>query len=126
AVAGHDADLVIETYGIKKGGKFTSIEGDVHGSVLHLAHQPATADAQRRREAARKKLFAAREQRVHPPKDDKILTDWNGLMIAALAEAAQAFDRPDYDAAARRTADFLLARMRTKDGRLLHRFRDGD
>jgi len=125
-VAGPDADLLIETYGIKKGGNFTSVEGDVHANVLHLAVPPATADAERRLQAARKKLFAAREQRVHPPKDDKILTDWNGLMIAALAEAAQVFDRPDYDAAARRAADFLLMRMRAKDGRLLHRFRDGD
>ncbi len=126
AATGPDADLVIETYGIKKGGNFTSIEGDVHANVLHLAHPPATDDAERRLEAARKKLFAVRQQRVHPPKDDKILTDWNGLMIAALAEAAQVFDRPDYDAAARRAADFLLTRMRTKDGRLLHRFRDGE
>ena len=126
AVTGPDADLVIETYGIRKGGNFTSIEGDVHANVLHLAVPPATADARRRLEAARKKLFAAREQRVHPPKDDKILTDWNGLMIAALAEAAQVFDRPDYDSAARRAADFLLTRMRANDGRLLHRFRSGD
>ncbi len=126
AVTGPDADLVIETYGIKKGGNFTSLEGDVHANVLHLAVPPSTADGQHRLEAARKKLFVAREQRVHPPKDDKILTDWNGLMIAALAEAAQVFDRPDYDAAARRVADFLLTRMRTKDGRLLHRFRDGE
>src|SRR5216684_7266068 len=126
SVAGADADLVTETYGIKKGGNFTTPEGDRHANVLHLAVPPATADAQRRLEAARKKLFAAREQRVHPPKDDKILTDWNGLMIAALAEAAQVFNRPDYDAAARRAADFLLTRMRSSDGRLLHRFRAGD
>lgn len=126
AVTGVNADLVIQTYGVRKGGNFTSIEGDEHANVLHLAVSPATVDIQRRLEAARKKLFAAREQRVHPPKDDKILTDWNGLMIAALAEAAQVFDRPDYDAAARRAAGFLLTRMRTKDGRLLHRFRDGE
>ncbi|HYS54621.1 MAG TPA: thioredoxin domain-containing protein [Thermoanaerobaculia bacterium] len=123
AVTGPDADLVIETYGIKKGGNFTSVEGDVHANVLHLVVSPAPVDAQRRLEAARKKLFAARGRRVHPSKDDKILTDWNRLTIAALAEAAQVFDRPDYDAAARRAADFLLTRMRTRDGRLLHRFR---
>jgi len=126
AVASTDADLVIETYGVKKGGNFTTPEGDMHANVLHLAVVTATAEDQRRLEAARKKLFAAREQRVHPPKDDKILTDWNGLMIAALAEAAQVFNRPDYDAAARRAADFLLTRMRSSDGRLLHRFRSSD
>src|SRR2546428_3180780 len=126
AVAAPDADLVIETYGVRKGGNFTSVEGDIHANVLHLANPPATDEEQRRLETARKKLFAVREQRVHPPKDDKILTDWNGLMIAALAAAAQGFDRPDYDAAARRAADFLLTRMRAKGGRLLHRFRDGE
>ncbi len=126
AVTGEDANLVIETYGVKKGGNFTTPEGDVHANVLHLAVPPATIEAQRRLEAARKKLFAAREQRVHPPKDDKILTDWNGLMIAALAEASQVFDRSDYDQAAWQSADFFLKTMRLKNGRLLHRFRDGE
>jgi len=126
AITGADADLVIEAYGVEKGGNFTTPEGDVHGNVLHLVAAPATVDGRRRLEAARQKLFGMREQRVHPPKDDKILTDWNGLMIAALAEAAQVFGRADYDAAARRAADFLLTAMRTKDGRLLHRFRAGD
>ncbi len=126
SAVGADADLVIGTYGIKKGGNFTTPEGDMHANVLHLAVVPATVEDQRHLEAARRKLFVAREQRVHPPKDDKILTDWNGLMIAALAEAALVFDRPDYDAAARRAADFLLTSMRSNDGRLLHRFRSGD
>ena len=46
--------------------------------------------------AARRKLFAAREQRVHPGRDEKVLTSWNGLMLAAFAEAARALNRPDY------------------------------
>jgi uncharacterized protein YyaL (SSP411 family) len=58
-------------------------------------------------------------------KDDKILTDWNGLMIAALAKGAQAFDEPEYAEAARHTADFIIGNMRKPDGRLLHRYRDG-
>ncbi|HEX9459048.1 MAG TPA: thioredoxin domain-containing protein [Thermoanaerobaculia bacterium] len=135
SLLGDDAELFIAAYGIEKGGNFRGIEGDVHANVLHVAktaaelakeRNQAQRDVEQRLEAARKKLFAAREKRIHPPKDDKILTDWNGLMIAALAEAAQVFDRPDYDAAARRAADFLLTTMRTKDGRLLHRFRAGD
>jgi hypothetical protein len=135
SLLGNDADLFIAAYGVAKGGNFHGDEGDGHANILHVAKTPAEVASERkmprrvverRLEAARTKLFAAREKRVHPLKDDKILTDWNGLMIAALAEAAQVFDRPDYDAAARRAAGFLLATMRTKDGRLLHRFRDGD
>src|SRR5713101_2731771 len=130
-----DADLVIAAYGVEKGGNFHGDEGDVQANILRAAKTPAEIASERklpqhgveqRLDSARRKLFAAREKRIHPPKDDKILTDWNGLMIAALAEAAQAFDRPDYDIAPRRAAGFLLTTMRTKDGRLLHRFRAGD
>jgi hypothetical protein len=77
-------------------------------------------------ENARKKLFEHREKRVHPYKDDKILTDWNGLMIAALAKAGRAFDEPGYVDAARDAADFILNEMMTEDGRLLHRHREGE
>ena len=76
-------------------------------------------------EGVRKKLFAIREKRVHPHKDDKILTDWNGLMIAALARGAQVFDEPAYAKAAIRAMGFILQSLQTKDGRLLHRYRDG-
>ncbi len=74
----------------------------------------------------REKLFSTREKRVHPHKDDKILTDWNGLMIAALAKAAQVFENREYGKAARKAADFLLSTLRDEQGRLLHRFRDGE
>lgn len=76
-------------------------------------------------EDIRKKLFAVREKRVHPHKDDKILTDWNGLMIAALVRAAQVFDEPAYTRAALRAMDFIIQSLQTKEGRLLHRCRDG-
>jgi len=66
-----------------------------------------------------------REKRMHPGKDDKILVDWNGLMIAALAKGAQAFNEPKYLEAAMRAADFIQRNVRTSDGRLLHRYRDG-
>ena len=71
----------------------------------------------------RVKLFQTREWRVHPLKDDKILTDWNGLMIAALAKAAQALNAPEYAKAAKKAADFLLEKMQNSEGRLLHRYR---
>lgn len=75
---------------------------------------------------ALRKIFSSREKRIHPHKDDKILTDWNGLMITALAKAAQSFNNPDYAKAAERAAAFVLKHMRTPDGRLLHRYRDGE
>lgn len=72
------------------------------------------------------KLFAVREKRMHPHKDDKILTSWNGLMIAALAKGAQAMHEPIYAQAAMRAADFILDILRQKDGTLLRRYRLGD
>lgn len=77
-------------------------------------------------ENARKRLFQARVRRVPPFKDDKVLTDWNGLMIAALATGAQVLDKPEYAAAARRAARFILTNMREDSRRLLHRYRDGE
>ncbi|NGM81330.1 thioredoxin domain-containing protein [Paenibacillus sp. 7124] len=74
----------------------------------------------------REKLFAYREKRVHPSKDDKVLTSWNGLMIAALAKGAKAFQKPEYAKAAGAAADFIWERLRREDGRLLARYRDGE
>ncbi len=73
---------------------------------------------------ARKKLWQAREKRVHPHKDDKILTAWNGLMIAALAKAAQVLD-PAYAEPAEQAARFILDKLVNSQGRLLARYRDG-
>jgi uncharacterized protein YyaL (SSP411 family) len=74
----------------------------------------------------RKQLFDTREQRIHPLKDDKILTDWNGLMIAALAQGARILNKPEYEQAASKAADFILSKMIDKDGDLYHRFREGE
>ncbi|MFO8164021.1 MAG: thioredoxin domain-containing protein [Desulfatiglandales bacterium] len=77
-------------------------------------------------EDARRKLFAIRKRRIHPQKDDKILTSWNGLMITAFARGYQAFGNQAYVDAARRAADFVLKNLRTSFGRLLRRYRQGD
>jgi len=77
-------------------------------------------------DALRNKLFAAREKRVHPFKDDKILTSWNGLMIAALARGAWILGEQRYAEAAEKAAHFLLEKLRRGDGRLLARYRDGE
>ena len=79
-----------------------------------------------RLEGVRERLFLDRETRIHPLKDDKILADWNGLMAAALARAGRVFSEPDYIDAARAAVDFAQESMRTKDGRLQHRWRDGE
>ncbi|MCA9228017.1 MAG: thioredoxin domain-containing protein, partial [Planctomycetales bacterium] len=78
-----------------------------------------------RRELAesRQALFAAREQRVRPGKDDKVLVSWNALMIDALARAAGVLDEPRYLQAAQAAAHFIREQMRRPDGRLLHAWR---
>jgi uncharacterized protein len=73
----------------------------------------------------RKKLFEAREKRVHPGKDDKAIVAWNGLMIDAMARAGAALNEPEYVITADEVAGFICSRMRRDDGRLLHTFRKG-
>jgi uncharacterized protein YyaL (SSP411 family) len=77
-------------------------------------------------EKIRNRLFNAREKRVHPLKDDKILTDWNGLMIAALAFGSRVLEKPQYAEAARKAVQFILSKMKGDNGRIFHRFRDGE
>jgi uncharacterized protein YyaL (SSP411 family) len=83
-------------------------------------------DFSKKLKSIRKKLFNYREKRIHPHKDDKILTDWNGLMISALAKASQAFDDSSYSEAAEKSYMFIEKHLTTQDGRLIHRFRDGE
>jgi len=73
----------------------------------------------------REKLFAVRSQRIWPGRDEKVLASWNGLMISAMAQAAQVLREPKYSAAAERAADFVLSRMQSSPGRLLHAYKDG-
>jgi uncharacterized protein YyaL (SSP411 family) len=73
----------------------------------------------------KRRLMAARDQRVRPGLDDKRLTSWNALMVSALAEAGAVLERVEYLDAARACADFLLRELRTDDGRLLRTWKDG-
>lgn len=79
-----------------------------------------------RLELYRKELFDIREKRVHPYKDDKVLTAWNGLMIAALAIGGKVFESPQYILAAKRSVDFIYKKLFREDGRLLARYRQGE
>lgn len=95
------------------------------GAHWHLKiAQPLGPDDAPLRDSARAKLFAAREQRIRPGCDDKILTGWNALTIAGLARAARRLERPDWLVAARRALDFLL-QYHLRDGRLLATSRQG-
>jgi len=77
-------------------------------------------------ESIREKLLLARGKRVRPHKDDKVLVDWNGLMIAAYAKAAQTFGEERYRSSSKKAADFILNTMKKPDGRLMHRYRAGE
>jgi len=76
-------------------------------------------------EETRARLLQQREQRPKPLRDDKAIASWNGLALAALAEAARRLERPDWLEAARRLGDFLLGQLSDEDGRLRRSYRDG-
>ncbi|NQT88250.1 thioredoxin domain-containing protein [bacterium] len=130
-----DAALAIRVYHFEKQGNFIE-QGSQERTGTNIIHlrtplaeaakeeKMAEAALRGRLEAIRRKLFPVREKRIHPHKDDKILTDWNGLMIAAFARAGRVLGDPRYTAAAARSADFVLKQLRRKDGRLLHSYRD--
>jgi uncharacterized protein YyaL (SSP411 family) len=131
------ADLVIDVYNLAPDGNYQEEStGEQTGkNVLHLDRSLAEEAEQRdidvsvlreRLDTARETLFEARSERPRPGLDDKVLTDWNGLMVAALAKAARAFAEPEYEAVARDTAQFLLDSLQDADGRLLHRYREGE
>jgi uncharacterized protein YyaL (SSP411 family) len=88
---------------------------DVEAKMLGV---PET-ELRERLDSARRKLFEVRSRRVWPGRDEKILTAWNGLMIAAFARAYQVFEKPEYLLAATRAASFVRQRMRTPAGLLL-------
>jgi uncharacterized protein YyaL (SSP411 family) len=129
--------FVSNVFDIQESGNFSEeVTGTKWGAnILHLTRpmdelaeelEMNKEDFEAELENLRKKLFKLREKRERPLRDDKVLTDWNGLMIAALAKAARAFNRQDYTAAAERASDFIFSNMRQKDGKLLHRHRAGE
>ena len=115
-------------YDVSAHGNF---EGNSILNVVKTAQEVAerfnstTADVEQTLAVARGALFDAREERVKPGRDEKILTEWNGLMIHALAECGVVLDRPDALEAATVAADFILNSMSREDGRLYRSFKDG-
>ncbi|MHB8339025.1 MAG: thioredoxin domain-containing protein [Ignavibacteriaceae bacterium] len=125
-----DAKFIIGIFNLEQGGGHEKQSSDKSGgiNILHLKISPDEISAEliEKIESLRKKLFDFREKRIHPYKDDKILTDWNSLMISALARASQVFGKSDYIVAADKAASFILSNMTIKNGTLLHRYRDNE
>lgn len=128
AALGPDADLFMFAYDVSDRGNW---EGR---NILNRPRDPAEvaalyeldeAELERRLSANRQTLYAVRAGRVWPGLDDKVLTAWNGLMLAAFAEAGRALNRPDYTEIATWNAEFLWANLRQDDGRLLRSWKTG-
>jgi uncharacterized protein len=116
-VLGADAERIADYLDVTEHGNWEET------NILHV-RQEAALPRDGEIEAAKKKLYAVREKRVRPGRDEKVLTDWNGLMLRAFAEAAASLGRDDYRAVAQANADFVLNTL--WDGnRLLHSFKDG-
>ncbi len=118
-----DGNFEDEATGHRTGDNIPHLRRTLHDAIEQLNLGPG--EELPRIEAARAKLFTHREKRVHPYKDDKVLTDWNGLFIAALAKAGGAFNNKDYIVAAERAANFVVSEMTTEGGRLVKRWRQG-
>lgn len=115
-------ERVCDWFGISPRGNF---EGKSIPNLLHHPSDPLPM-ADEEMADAREKLFQHRERRVHPHKDDKMLTAWNALMIAAFAKGAKVLNDPAYKEVAEKAAHFILSRLVRSDGRLLARYRDGE
>ena len=121
------ASLFCAYYNITEGGNF---EGKNIPNVTRSLEELATgynvpvAALEESLKESKRKLFELRETRVKPDRDEKIITAWNGLMLASFAEAGVILNRPDYSEAARQNAEFLLSNLR-HDGALFRTWKDG-
>ncbi len=116
-----DGPFFRQVYGVTPQGNWE------HRNILHRKPSPEPYDRAKesRLVPLRARLKAMRDRRVWPGWDDKVLADWNGLMIAALANAGAMFERGDWLAAARRAWHFIMNTMRDGEGRLYHSYRAG-
>jgi uncharacterized protein YyaL (SSP411 family) len=135
-LSAEDAEFILYAFHLKTDGNFIDpITGSGnHENILHLEKSVEALasglklpekEFRKQLESIRQKLFLYREKRVHPYKDDQVLADWNGLMIAAFAKAALVFDDSSYLNAAKNAVEFIEKRMRNKDGSIIHRYREG-
>jgi uncharacterized protein YyaL (SSP411 family) len=128
SILGEDAPLFMQIYDVTDEGNW---EGKnilrLRSRVSDIAAKSGLDETMTRETmaAARRKLYEVRSNRIWPGLDDKILTAWNGLMLAAFADAAQALGRSDYRDIAVANAEYLAATMRAQDGRLLRTSKAG-
>jgi hypothetical protein len=127
-ILGDEAELFMRYYDVTEGGNW---EGH---NILNMKSEPEEVaqslgldmvEMERHLAAAKAKLYDVRAQRVWPGLDDKVLTAWNGLMLAAFAEAGRVLKRADYTAVAQQNAQFLHETMRRENGRLLRTWKAG-
>jgi len=132
-----EADLIKKVYNITPEGNYKeeSTHRKTGSNILYLQKSipEIAADLNIKEEVLQKiiqsvraKLFNLRKRRIHPLKDDKILTDWNGLMIAALAKASRAFGKQAYAEVAEKATEFIFRCLMDGDNKLMHRYRDGE
>jgi len=128
ALGKEDGELFSDYFNVTENGNF---EGR---NILHVTStfdeiaarkQVSVERLQKVIETGRQKLFHIREQRIHPGRDEKILTAWNGLMLSSFAEASGILDRADYRDVAEANAEFLLSRLQ-QNGLLLRTYKDGE
>jgi uncharacterized protein YyaL (SSP411 family) len=119
ALLGDDAVLFKRAYDVTPGGNW---EGKI---ILRRVTEPGDSNQEAALARMRAVLLEARARRIRPGRDDKILADWNGLTVAALARAAAVFDKPQWLARAEMAFDFILAHMSAADGRVRHAWRLG-
>lgn len=114
-ILGEEADAFMAAYGVTESGNF---EGK---NILEFL---GVLDHRSQFAAARQQLLTAREERIPPNRDEKVITSWNGLMLAAFAEGARVFNDESYREVAITNADFLLNQLRYAEGRLWHIWKD--
>ena len=136
ALDGLRPEIFMQCFDVRPEGTIGSgVEGDIDRSLLHLTADHATLatkfDMSPRElvdylEECCERLRTVREMRVRPARDDKVLTDWNGLMIAALAKAGRAFGEERYLMAAKRAVDAVEGHLASPEGGLFHMYREGE
>jgi uncharacterized protein YyaL (SSP411 family) len=127
AAAGDHADLLLSYFGVTANGNFEgrNILTAAEDAAFASEHGLALEDWLDIRLDARRRLYDVRQARIHPGRDEKVLTSWDGMMLRAFAEAGFVFGDERYTAAAVRNADFLLANLIDDGGRVLRTWKDG-
>lgn len=135
ALSNNDASFALQIFNISKDGNYQEAGRNTGKNILYLKKSISELSKelniprqQLNDDISRivKDLERVRDKRIKPFKDEKILTDWNGLMIASFAFAGASFNNKQYIEQAQRAADFILTKMVTSDGRLMHRYIDGE